>query len=174
MSLLSLSPLFISITFLQTCSHISILFYTFNVHIFVLWPFLSKGLGLISNLSWKVKLLFSSLRKVTWKKKKVLSHLFLILEKLNQVKFPRLLVASPFTLQFSTFCFSSSSKVHYPTSVAFCLLQMSAVQREVKNIKWLQHTGTHRPHKISTSMIKLKQHDTKFPNTHLLLYHMIS
>lgn len=51
---------------------------------------------------------------------------------------------------------------------------MSAVQQEVKNVKWLQHTGTHRPHKNSPSMLKLKQHHTKFPNTHLLLYHMIS
>lgn len=137
---------------------------------FVLWPSLSKWLGLISNSSWKVNLRFFSVRKVTRKrkKKKVFFHLFLFLEKTNEVKFLRLIVASPFTLQFSTFYFSSSSKDRYSTSDAFCSLQMSAVQQEVKNIKILQHTGTPRPHKIRTSMLKLKQHHRKFPHTHFL------
>lgn len=102
--------------------------------VFVLRTSLKKWIVPISDLSQKMNLPFSSLKQATTTTK-FFSHLFLILEKLNEVKFPRLLVASPFTLQFSTFCFHSSSKVHYPTSDAFCSLQMSAVRWEVK---WLQ------------------------------------
>lgn len=124
---------FTLIAFQPSYKNLSTLSCTSNICVFVLRTSLKKWIVPISDLSQKMNLPFSSLKQATTTK--FFSHLFLILEKPNEVKFPRLLVASPFTLQFSTFCFHSSSKVHYPTSDAFCSLQMSAVRWEVK---WLQ------------------------------------
>lgn len=113
-----------------------------------------------------MNLLFSSVRKVTWKKKEVLSHLFLTLENLNEVKFLRLLVAPTFTLQLAHFASAAVQKftiLHLMPSAHYKCLQYS------KKFKMLNDYSTQEPTDPVNSALACLSWNTITQNSQILI-----